>query len=231
MLQIKCDQCGQTLKGKDVKVTTVYAYVRGVKYQDYDVTCPKCGGVVVHDRYAKKAAENMMKALAKVARKTNKSVKQITEAEKYDVIMLKVRKRAKELALCHKSNTAVTLLDLNKAIDELPQEEKNIVLAYEDKQDVALLQALTHKPIKHIKHNAILLLTQGIIESAIAENDEDFFKSEYGVQIVDTYNTTLTIHASHDYGITADLLLEKMRKNAIEIKGENEDENQRCKIR
>ena len=86
---------------------------------------------------------------------------------------------------------------------------------------MAMLKAGTKKSTKHIKHNAMLLLTQAIIESAIEEKDEEFFQSEYGVFVVDTYNTALTIQKCHDYGITADFLLEKMRKNAIKV---NEEE-------
>ena len=223
MLHIQCDHCGQTLMGKDIKVVPFHEYLDGAKYQDYAVNCTKCGGSIVWDRYVQKAKENKAKAMAKLARKTKKTVKQITEEEKYNIIMRKAGKRAKEIAAQHKSNPVVTIVDLNKAIDELPQGDKDIMLAYEDKIDMGLLKSGTHKPIKHIKSNAVLLLTQGIIESAIAEKDEDFFKSEYGAQVIETYNTVLTIHTSHDYGITADLLLEKMRKGEL-VKGENDDD-------
>lgn len=221
MLQIKCDHCGQTLKGKEVKVEPFYDYIEGIKYQDYAVTCTKCGRVIVWDRYTQKATENKEKAIAKLARKTKKTVNQITEAEKYNAIMRKVGKRAKEMASC-RVDTRPLQIDINAAVNELPQDERIIVFAYEEKQDMALLQAPNHKNEK-AKSNSILLLTQAVIESAIAENDEDFFKSEYGVQIVDTYNTVLTMHKHHDYGITAALLLEKMRKNEL-VKGECDDE-------
>lgn len=221
MLQIKCDHCGQTLKGKEVKVTTFDAYVENVKYKDYAVTCSKCGGSVVYEYYAKKAAENKAKAVSKAACKTGKSIKQITKEEKYSLIMRKASKRAKEIA---KSNDRpLRVQHLSKAIDELPKDEKDIVLAQEDKQDMALLKAGTKKPTKHVKPNSILLLTQAIIELAIAEKDEDFFQSEYGNYIVDAYNTALTNHKCHDYGITAALLLEKMHKGEL-IKGEDDDD-------
>jgi hypothetical protein len=219
MLQIKCDHCGQTLKGKDVEVTTFDAYVGKAKYKDYDVTCTKCGGSIMWDRYTQKAAENKAKALAKLARKKKTTVKQITEAEKYSIIMSKAGKRAQDFVLVG----PVKLQHLNRAIEELPQDERNFVLSYEDKHDMTMLKAGTKKSTKHIRSNAILLLTQAIIESGIEENDVDFFKSEYGAFVVDTYNAALTNHKHHDYGITAALLLEKMRKGKIHVKGEDDD--------
>lgn len=220
MLHIKCDHCGQDLKGREVIVTPFYAYIEGSRYQDYAVTCSKCGGIIVWDRYAQKAAENKAKAVRKAAGKKGKTVKQITEAEQYNAIALKAYKRAEELALLHKHSHVVTMLDFNQAIEELPQSDKAIMLDYEDKQDMLMLKMRNHKPTKHIKSNSILLLTQAIIESAIEEQDEDFFKAEYGAFVGDTYNTTLTVHKCHDYGITAELLLEKMRKKSIQIQGE-----------
>jgi hypothetical protein len=221
MLKIKCDHCGQTLMGKDIKVVPFHEYLDGAKYQDYAVNCTKCGGSIVWDRYVQKAKENKAKALVKLARKKKKTVKQISEEEQYNIIMRKAGERAKEIAKAH--SKPVKLKHLCKAIDELPQDEKSIVLAHEDKLDLELLHQGTNKPTKHIKPNSILLMTQAIIECAIADKDEDFFKSQYGAQIVDTYNNALTIHTSHDYGITADLLLEKMRKGEL-VKGENNDE-------
>ena len=223
MLHIQCDHCGQMLKGKDVKVTTFDAYVGKAKYKDYAVVCTKCDGIIVWDRYVQKAAENKAKAMGKLSKKTGKPVKQITEEDKYNAIMRKVGKRAKEVAVLYKGNPVVKHKDLCQAIDELSPKEKAIVLAYEDKLDMALFKIATKKPTKHIRANSILLLTQAIIECAIADNDEEFFKSEYGATMCETYNLALTIHTSHDYGITADLLLEKMRKNAIRIKGEQEN--------
>lgn len=222
MLQIKCQHCGAILKAKEIIINQFIVKEDAVAYKEYICICSKCNQSVEWDRYAQKAAENKAKAMAKLARKTKKTVKQITEAEKYNAIMKKAGKRAREFAKYHTSNVAVTVLDLNMAIDELPQDEKQIVLAYEDKQDMGLLKAGTHKPTKHIKSNSILLMTQAIIESAIEENDEDFFKSEYGAQVVDTYNLALTDHKHHDYGITAALLLEKMRKGEL-VKGEDDD--------
>lgn len=212
MLHIKCEKCGKTLKGKEVTATPFYAYINGVKYQDYAVACIHCGGLVAHERFIAKAAENKKKAMAKLQRKTGKSIKQITEAQQYSTIMRKVYNRAKEIAA---SNPFVRLKDIDEAVNELPQDERNIVLAYEDKQDMALLKSGYSKPTKHIDQKSILLLTQAIIESAIVDKDEDFFKTEYGEQIVDTYNTTLSMHTHHDYEITAALLLEKMRKGGI----------------
>jgi hypothetical protein len=223
MLNIQCAKCGAKLKGQETIVTPFFVYLDGIKYQDFKVACNKCGGLVNYERFAKKAAENKAKAMAKLARKQKKTIKQISEEEQYNIIMRKAGKRAKEIATA-RGVSPVRLQDFNAAIDELPQEEKDMVLAYEDKVNMALFKSGTNKPTKHIKPNSILLLTQGIIEHAIAEKDEDFFKSEYGAQIVDTYNTTLTMHTSYDYGITADLLLDKMRKDAIKVKGEDDDE-------
>lgn len=222
MLHIQCAQCGAMLKGKEVIITPFSNYINGAKYADYAVTCSKCGGAVVHERYAQMAAKNKAKAMAKIARKTGKTIKKINEEQQYNAIMRKAGKRAKEIAKAHSNPTK--LKHLNQAIEELPQEEKGLVLAYEDKLNMELLDAGTNKPTKHIKSNAILLLTQSVIECAIADKDEDFFKSEYGAYIVDTYNTVLSMHKHHDYGITAELLLEKMRKGAIRVKGDDNDE-------
>lgn len=224
MLHIQCTKCGAILKGKEVNITIQDAYINGIKYKSYVASCNKCGGVVMHERIAKMTAKSKAKAMVKLARKKQPIVKQVTEEEEYAKIMQRVGKRAKELALSHPSNTAVRVEDLYAAVDELPAAEKGFVLAYEDKQDIALLKAKTKKDVSHIANNSILLLTQGIIESAIAENDEDFFKSEYGEQIVDTYNTTLTIYKGTDYEITAALLLEKMRKKSIATKGEEDND-------
>lgn len=224
MLKIQCAKCGATLKGLDVIITPIKTYIDNVKYQDFNVVCSKCGGVVVHERYAKMAAENKAKAIAKLACKKGKTIKQITEEEKYNIIMRKASKHAKKIAASYKENPVVTRKDLRKAITELPQDEMDIVLAYEDKLDLEMLKKGTDKPTAHIKPNSILLLTQAIIESAIAEKDEEFFQSKYGEQVVDTYNTALTIHTNNDYGITADFLLEKMRKNAIRVKGEHDND-------
>ena len=224
MLNIQCAQCGETLKGKEVKVTPFNNYIEGVKYKDYAVTCPKCGGLVTHERYAKMSAEGKAKAMIRLAKKKKKTVKEISEEERYCTIMRKVGKFAKANALTHKDNPVVKQKDLNKAIEELPKDEKKAMLAYEDKMDMELLKNGVDKPQKNMSPNSMLLLSQAIIESAIKENDEDFFEFEYGAQIVEIYNTMLTARKCHDYGITADLLLEKMRKNAIKVKGEQEDD-------
>ena len=219
MLHIQCNHCGQTLKGKEVAVTPFYEYFNGIKYQNYAVVCSKCDGVIVWDRYAEKAAANKAKAMAKAVKKTQKSVKQITEEEQYAIIMRKVGKRAKDIATA-RNVSPPKVEDFYKAVDELPKNEKAFVLAYEEKQDMELLKVVNNKPTKHIAPNSILLLTQAIIESAIADKDEDFFQSKYGEQVVDTYNTMLTVRKGHDYGITADLLLEKMLKKSIQVQGE-----------
>lgn len=223
MLKIKCIQCGAILAAKDTTVTPFHNYVEGVKYQDYAVTCNKCGGLVVYERFAKKAQANKEKALAKLARKQNKSVAQVKAESGYKTIMRKVGKRAKEIAATYKENPKVKWRDINKAINELPQDEKRVVLAHEDEQNVAILNSGIPKQADNMTAQSMLLLTQSIIECAIADHDEDFFQSEYGKQIVEMYNTALTIHKNHEYGITAEFLLEKMRKNAIKIKGEKED--------
>ncbi len=143
--------------------------------------------------------------------------------DKYNQIMKKVAKRAKEIAISYKGNNIVGLQDFDKAIEELPKKDRDTIHLYEDKQNIKFMQQYAKKPNNDITNNSFLLLTQAIIESAIAENDEEFFKSKYGEMVVDMYNTALTIHKSYDYNITAELLLEKMRKNAIKIKGEKED--------
>ena len=224
MLHIQCAQCGATLMGKDVNMTIEDAYIDGIKYKNYAASCNKCGGAVVHERLAQMTAKSKAKAMAKLAKRKKKTVKQISEEEQYTTIMCKAGKRARELAELHPVNPAVRVKDFYAAVDELPKEEKQIVLTYEDKMDMQMLKNGASKPASHIKPNAILLLTQGIIESAIAEKDEDFFQSQYGAQIVDTYNTALTAHTSNDYGITARFLLEKMRKRQIKVKGEQDDE-------
>ena len=129
--------------------------------------------------------------------------------------MRKVGKRAKEIAVSYKENPVVTLQDFSKAIDELPQEERDIVLAHEDKENMELLRIGTKKPTKHIKPASIVLLTQAIIESARDDKDEDFLKYGYGEYVVDAYNTALTNHKHHDYGITAALLLKKIRNGEL----------------
>lgn len=223
MLKIQCAQCGAILKAKDTTTTPFHNFADGVKYQDYAVTCNKCGGIVVYDRMVKKAQANKENALAKLAQKTGKSIAQVKAEGGYNDIMKKVGKRAKEIAASYKENPKVKYKDLNQAINELPPNEKCIVLAHEDKENMAILTAKTPKQVDHISPQSILLLTQSWIECAIADNDEEFFQSEFGKQIADTYNTALTIHTHTDYEVTAELLLEKMRKNAIKIKGEKED--------
>ena len=223
MLKIQCNQCGSILKGKEVNITTFDNYVNGVKYKDYAVTCSKCGSAVRHERIAKQAEKNKAKAMAKVARKTGQSVKQLTEEEEYNAAMYKALEIAKNEAK-KKKKPVVKIKHLNRAIDKLPKKDRDIVLAHEDKMNMEMLKSNGKKDTDHIKSNSILLLTQAIIEQAIADNDEDFFMSEYGSQIVDTYNTMLTEHKKCDYNITADLLLEKMRKKTIHIKGEREDD-------
>jgi hypothetical protein len=223
MLKIQCTKCNQTLKGKEITITPFHAYINGVKYQDYACTCSKCGGSVVHDRMVRTAEANKAKAMAKLARKAGKSVQKFTEEQQYDAIMRKVGKRAREIAASYKENPITTLQDLSKAIDELPQEERDIVLAHEDKENMELLRVGTKKPTKHIKPASIVLLTQAIIESARDDKDEDFLKYGYGEYVVDAYNTALTNHKHHDYGITAALLLEKMQNGELAPKGEDED--------
>lgn len=226
MLKIQCAQCGQTLKAKEINVSTFDAYVGNVKYKDYATTCMKCGGFVIYERIQKLAEKNKAKAMGKAVRATGKSSKQLTEEQQYNTIMRKVSRRAREIASTYKENVTVHSRDLYKAIDELPKDEKAIMLAYEDKMDMRLLKAGTHKPTKHITPNAILLLTQAIIEDAIINKDEDFFQFEYGAQVVDTYNTALTIHTHTDYEVTAELLLEKMRKGKIRISYERVEEDE-----
>lgn len=226
MLKIKCDHCGATLKGQDVYVIPFNAYIDGVKYKDYTAHCIKCDGVVIYDRYVQKAEENKAKAIEKVARKKGKTVSQVSEEEQYLSVMRKVGKRAREIAAARTTSPAVRITDVSKAVHELPQDEKDFMLAYEEKQDMALLDQKYDKPTDHIKVNSILLWTQAIIESAIADNDEDFFKSKYGAHIVETYNAALAVHKCHDYGITAALLLDKMRKGKFAENQEEDEENE-----
>ena len=79
---------------------------------------------------------------------------------------------------------------------------------------MALLHGKNNKHID-IDANSILLLTQGIIEVAVLDKDESFFATDYGKSIIDAYNTALTIHTRHDYEITAEFILDKMRKGEI----------------
>ena len=223
MLKIQCTHCNQMLMGKEIKVEPFHAYIGAAKYQDYAVTCTKCGGAIVWDRYTEKAAENKAKAIRKAANKKVKPVKKVKKIEPYEVIMRKVGKRAKELAKLHPGAPAVQWGDFYDSINELPPDEKSIVLDYEDKQNMELLKKPNHKTNNKVTPQCMLLLTQAIIERAIADYDEGFFESEYGAYVVDTYNTMLSIHKHHNYGITAELLLEKMRKNAIKMKGEEDD--------
>ena len=146
----------------------------------------------------------------------------------YAAIMHNAGKHAKILAKRHKSMPAVQIIDWYDAINALPLDSREILLAYEDKQDMKLLQLGTNKPTKHISSNSILLLTQAIIESAISENDEDFFKTEYGAFVVDGYDLALTDRKHYDYNITAELLLEKMRKGKIRVSYERVEEDEEC---
>ncbi len=224
MLHIKCAHCGATLKGKDVIVATIPNFDGGVTYKDYAVTCPKCCGAIVWDRYVQKAAENKAKAVARLLKKLKKNMRQVSDEERYDEIMLRVAATAKKKAEENKENPKVRLKDLEAAVDDLPQETKDIMLAYEDKMDMAMLKIESGKHDEYVENSSILLLTQAIITLAIEDKDEDFFKSQYGEYIVDTYNNALTLHKHHDYNITACLLLEKMRQGKIKVRGESNDE-------
>ena len=106
------------------------------------------------------------------------------------------------------------------AIKQMPDDAKKAMLKHEDKLDMALLKTPSKRQTDHIQPNAILLWTQAWIERAIAEKDEDFFMSEFGAQVCDTYNLALKAHTKQDHHITAALLLEKMRKNEIKVKGD-----------
>lgn len=223
MLKIQCNQCGKTLMGKDTIATSIDAYIGGVKYQDYAVTCVHCGAAVRHERFAKKAAENKAKAMAKAMRKTGKSANQITEEQQYKTIMLKAYKRAQKMAKQRLSNKHVKWEDIDAAVNELPADEKRIVLAYEDKQNMLILKNGTNKPTAHIGQNAILLLTQALIQSARDDEDEDFLQSEYGAYVADVYNLALTHHTKCDYGITAEVFMEQWRKGEWQKRGEDED--------
>jgi transcriptional regulator with GAF, ATPase, and Fis domain len=211
MAKIKCDHCGTELKYKDIVVVSFYKHEDDIKYKDYTATCSKCGGVISWDRYVQKAAENKAKALEKFARKKGKSAAQITEAKQYDAIMQRISSNI----VHNPDNFTATIKQFNKAINELPDEEKRIVLAYEDKKDMEIIKGTYYKSTKNVTSNSVLLLTQAIIESAIIDKDECFFASNYGKNIVDMYNAALTLHIGHDYEITADLLLEKMQKGTI----------------
>lgn len=220
MLQIKCDHCGQILKGKDVVVTKFMAQSGGVEYKDYACSCPKCGGSIEWDRYTQKGEENKAKALVKLSLKTGKSVKRLTEEEKYNVFMRQAYAIAKQNAAKDKEIPIVKARDMLRAIKQMPDDTKQSMLEYEDKLDMALLKSGSKKPTEHVKPNAILLLTQAIIARAIVDKDEDFFRSEYGAQVCDTYNLALTAHTGHDNGITAAILLKKMQQGEIKVRGE-----------
>lgn len=215
MLHIKCDHCGADLKGSEVIITSFDAYFENIKYKDYTATCSKCGGIVVYDKCTQMRDKNKAKAMAKLSKKTGRSVAQISEAEQYNTIMHKVGKKVPK----HLETPTAKMMCFNKLVADLPPDEKKIVLEYEDKQDVALLHKKNNKPT-NIEPKSILLLTQSIIELAIADKDEDFFQSKYGEHIVDAYNTALTLYTKHDYEITAELLLEKMRKGVIVLNAE-----------
>ena len=143
-------------------------------------------------------------------------MKKKTKETAYDAIMRKVGK-----TIAPSDSSLKRLYDFNKAINKLPEDKRQIIIKHEDGQDMALLDKENHKPKKCVADNSILLLTQGIIELAIADKDETFFMSEYGKTIVDTYNFMLTSHTKHNYNITAELLLEKMRKGTIQIDTED----------
>lgn len=222
MLKIQCAHCNQILMGKEIKVKPFYVHINEITYQDYAVTCTKCGGAIVWDRYTEKAAENKAKAIRNAANKQVKPVKKVKKIESYEVIMHKVGKRAKELSLRHPWICGVQLGDFYDAINELPPDEKRMVLKYEDKQDIELLKRPIYKTHAKATPQCILLLTQAIFESARDEFDEDFFKSKFGEFVVDVYNAALIAYKNHDYDITAGLLLDKMRKGEWK-KGEEED--------
>ena len=133
----------------------------------------------------------------------------------YNLIMQKV------VLTSRKGNQGgTTYKAINKAINRLPTKEKAIVLAKEDERNMASLNKKHKKSTDYLVDSSVLLLTQAIIELAIADRDEDFFMSNYGKAIVDGYNTALTIYTKHNYNITAELLLEKMRKGEIVIESE-----------
>lgn len=217
MLKIKCSQCNAILKGVDIVVTTFDHYEHNIKYKDYAVTCPHCGGSIVWDRYVQKAEENKAKAVAKMAKKKGKSVEQIASPNQYEVIMRGVFNRAKELGTSYKKNNIVGKRDFYKAFNELPQDQRDVVLEYEDQEHMKLLNKKPDKPSEQISEHSMLLLTQSIINLAILDKDEEFFKSNYGKQIVAMYNAALTIYKKHDFNITAELLLEKMQKGKIKL--------------
>lgn len=226
MLHIKCEKCGITLKGQEVKVEPFNNFIDGVKYKDYAVTCPKCGSAVLHERYAKKAHENKMEAISKTARKKGKTLTQITDEMKYNTIMREVGKRAREISISH-NDSEVKYKYFDQAIKELPQDKKQFILAYEDEQDMALLNKKCTKSTDRMTVNSILLINQGIIIRALKENDKDFLSSKYGKTIVDSYNAALTLYKGCDYNITSSLLLEKIESGEIskilELLGANYD--------
>lgn len=208
MLKIKCHDCGAKLKGIDIIVKPFFNYVQNVKYKDYTTTCSKCGGVIVWDRYAKKAEENKAKALRK------KGIS-MSSPSQYDTIMVKVKKRAKEITQDNGLDK-VRLVDLNQAINELPPQEREIVLAYEDKGNVEILNSKCYKSTEQIDISAVLLLNQAIIVDALIDKDIDFFKSNYGGAIVSAYDSALTLYKGCDYNITSELLLEKIENGQVD---------------
>lgn len=215
MLKIKCHNCGVDLKAGEVIIEPFYNYINDVKYKDFNTTCSKCGGEIFWERFINKAEENKKKALEKMVCKTGKSIDEIISQNPYDVIMTKVKKRAKELTKA-RGIEQIGLDEIDDAINELPSKEKNIVLAYEDAQNMAILNAKYYKPIEQVSMNAVLLANQAIIISALEDKDKDFFKGKYGGSIVDAYNSALTLHKNHDFNITAKLLLEKIESGQVD---------------
>lgn len=208
MLKIKCNDCGAELKGIEIIVKPFYNYEKNVKYKDYATTCSKCGGVIVWDKCVKKAEENKAKAF----RKKGISMDSPTQ---YDDIMVKVKKRAKQITQDNGLDK-VRLVDLNQAINELPPQEREIVLAYEDKCDIEMLNSKCYKPTEEIDINGVLLLNQAIIIDALADKDIDFFKSNYGGAIVAAYDSALTLYKGYDYNITSELFVEKIENGQVD---------------
>ena len=211
---IKCEICGANIKKHQLKMKKTYTEAYGVKYGEYDAICPKCGGTFVCEECVKRSEESMKKALARYEQKTGINP---IEFGKYSVVARKVCRRAREIASEYKENPSPSWNDINKAYKELSEKEKQIMLDFEDKKN---MEMLTAKPTtKHPMASArsVLLLTQGIIESAIEENDEDFFKGKYGEYIVEAYTIALKVCTNQDYDITASFLLDKMRKGEINI--------------
>jgi hypothetical protein len=205
MLHIKCDHCGRDLKGQEVIVEPFYNYTNGIKYKDYTTTCSMCGSVISWDRYVQKAEENKTKAIGK------KIVPKISLEEQYNTIMRKVVKKAIIPPSYFPKNK-----DVSRLIAELPEDEKQIVLEYEDNEDMKILNQECHKQFKHININGLLLLYQDVIIDALKDKDEDFFKTKYGDSVVDAYNSALTLYKGHNYNITAALLLEKIQNGEAE---------------